>query len=84
MSEKQLFIVTTRGLGDFYVVAGSFDLAAQLVKDELDAQDYGYSSARAITAVKFVCKQHFSSGKRFLSGDNGENNLLIWGDGKEG
>ena len=83
MNEKQLFIVTTRGLGDFYVVSVSFDLAAQFVKDELDAQDYGYSGARVITNVKFVCKQCFSNGRRFLSGDNGENNLLIWGDGKE-
>jgi len=83
MSEKKLFIVTTRGLGDFYVVAGSFDQAAQLVNDELDRQDYGYSGARDIVNVKFLCQQHFSQGRRFFCGDDGENNLLVWGDGKE-
>lgn len=84
MSEKQLFLVTTRGCGQFYVVAGSFDLAAELVRNELKAQNYGYSSDREVVSVKFLCRQHFSGGKRFLSGNNGENNLFIWGDGNEG
>lgn len=84
MSEKQLFLVTTRGCGQFYVVAASFDLAAELVRNELQAQNYGYSSDREVVEVKFLCRQHFSNGKRFLSGDNGENNLMIWGDGDEG
>lgn len=83
MSEKCLFIVTTRGLGDFYVIAGSFDQAAEVVRAELDAQDYGYFNDRLVTTVKFVCKQHFSSGKRFFSGDREENHLIVWGDGKE-
>lgn len=84
MSEKQLFLVTTRGCGQFYVVAGSFDEAAELVRNELQMQKYGYSSEREVVEVKFLCRQHFSGGKRFLCGDNGENNLMIWGDGDEG
>lgn len=84
MSEKQLFLVTTRGCGEFYVVAGSFDLAAELVRNELETQKYGFSSGREVVVVKFLCRQHFFSGKRFLSGDNGENNLMILGDGDEG
>ena len=84
MGEKQLFLVQTRGCGEFYVVAGSFDLAADLVRDELTAQNYGYSDSREVVSVKFLCRQHFFGGKRFLSGDNGENNLFVWGDGNEG
>lgn len=84
MSEKQLFLVTTRGCGQFYVVAGSFDEAAELVRNELKAQNYGYSSDREVVEVKFLCRQHFFNGKRYLCGDNGENNLMIWGDGDEG
>lgn len=84
MNEKQLFIVTTRGLGDFYAVAGSFDQAANLVYDELNAQTYGYSGEREVVAVKFVCRQRFSNGKRFFCGDDGKNHLLVWGDGDEG
>lgn len=66
------------------MVAGSFDLAAELVRNELNALNYGFSSDREVVEVKFLCRQHFSSGTRFLSGDNGENNLMIWGDGDEG
>lgn len=81
MSEKKLFIVSTRGVGDFYVIAGSFDQAAELIKDELDNQNYGYSNDREVVSVKFICQQHFYNGKRYFSGDN--KNLLVWGDGKE-
>ena len=84
MSEKQLFLVTTRDCGEFYVVAGSFVLAAELVRNELQTQNYGYSSGREVVEVKFLCRQHFFNGKRFLCGDNGVNNLMIWGDGDEG
>jgi len=84
MSEKQLFLVQTRGCGEFYVVAGSSVLAANVVRDELTAQHYGYSGAREVVSVKFLCRQHFLNGKRVLSGYNGENNLLVWGDGNEG
>ncbi len=84
MGEKQLFLVRTRGCGEFYVVAGSFDLAADLVRSELMAQNYGNSGSREVVSVTFLCRQHFFGGKRFLSGDNGENHLFIWGDGNEG
>lgn len=84
MGEKQLFLVMTRGCGEFYVVAGSFDQAADLVHDELVRQNYGYSGSREVVSVQFLCRQHFSSGRRFLSGDDGENHLFVWGDGDEG
>ena len=82
MSEKQLFIVSTQGVGDFYVIAGSFDQAAELIKNELDKQNYGYSNDRTVVSVKFVCQQRFYDGKRYFCEDN--TNLLVWGDGKEG
>ncbi|MBR1377990.1 MAG: hypothetical protein IJ557_02545 [Bacteroidaceae bacterium] len=83
MKEKQLFLVKTRGCGEFYVVAGSFDQAADLVRNELGNQGYGYSGDQEVVSVQFLCRQHFFNGKRFLSGDNGENNLFVWGDGDE-
>lgn len=52
--------------------------------DELDRQDYGYPTAREVVSVRFICRQHFYSGKRFLSGDNDVNHLFVWGDGDEG
>ena len=79
--EKNLFIVQTRGMGEFYVVAGSFDQAAELVLIGLEEGDYGYYVDREVVSVRFLCRQHFSGGKRFLSCHNGENHLLVWGDG---
>lgn len=76
--EKALYRVTTRGCGMFYVVASSFDHAADEVTRELNAQDYGYSAERVVTNVEFICRQTFMiNGKRALYGDNNENHLMI-------
>lgn len=76
--EKALYRVTTRGCGTFYVVASSFDYAADEVAKELNTQDYGYSDNRVVTSVNFICRQTFmSNGKRALYGDNDENHLMI-------
>ena len=76
--EKTLYRVTTRGCGTFYVIASSFDCAADEVTRELDAQDYGYSDQRVVTSVDFICRETFmSNGKRALYGDNNENHLMI-------
>ena len=83
MGEKKLFLVSTKGVGDFYVIASSFNLAAELVEKELNAQNYGFFSDRDVVQVKLLCQQHFSSGKRFLT-DDARYNLMVWGDGKEG
>ena len=74
----QLFKVETRGCGDFFVVSTDFNAAAKAVSDELDSQDYGYSTDRQVTRVEFLMRQRFmSNGKRALYGDNDENHLFI-------
>ena len=39
--DKKLFRITNR-LGTFYVVAKSFDAAAEALKSRLDKADYGF------------------------------------------
>ena len=76
--DKSLYKVSTRGCGVFYVVATTFDKAAQEVRRELNDQDYGFSSGRVVTSVDFICREHFmSNGKRALYGDNDENHLMV-------
>lgn len=76
--EKSLFRVKTRGCGVFLVIATTFDNAAGEVTRELNAQDYGYSGARVVTNVEFICRETFiQNGKRALYGDNDENHLMI-------
>lgn len=78
MEEKALYRVRTRGCGMFYVVATSFDSAANVVSEELNSQDYGFYSNRTIVNVEFICREVFmDNGQRFLSGDNDENHLMI-------
>ena len=76
--DKSLYKVSTRGCGVFYVVATTFDKAAQEVRRELNDQDYGFSSGRVVTRVDFICREQFmSNGKRALYGDNDENHLMV-------
>lgn len=68
--EVSLYKVETSGCGVYYVVASSFDKAAESVKNALDAAEYGYSASREINSVEFIAKQEFmSGGERYLSGD---------------
>ena len=78
MKEKEisLFKVETIGVGVFYVIAQSFDEAAELTVKRLDEADYGYSSSREIKSVELIAKQHFMrNDKQYFSGEN--NNLII-------
>lgn len=76
--DRLLFKVTTRGCGTFYVIATSFDAAAQAVNGELESQDYGYSGDRCVERVEKICRETFmSNGKRVLYGEKDENHLII-------
>ena len=76
--DKSLYKVSTRGCGEFYVVATTFDNAAQEVRRELNDQDYGFSSGRVITSIDFICREQFmANGKRALYGERDENHLMV-------
>lgn len=70
-----LYKVHTKGCGDFFVVAESFDKASEVVTDTLDDLNYGYSDGRRVTSIDLVRTHHTYNGKPFLSG--GDINLFL-------
>lgn len=75
--DKNLYLVRN-GLGEFHVVAHSFDEAADVLNKRLNQADYGYTSKRQVKSIDFVATQHFFSDKQFFSGDEGH--LIVAGD----
>lgn len=57
---KNLYRITTYRLGDFYVVARSFDDAAMALTKRLGDADYGFSDYRRITCVECVAVEEWS------------------------
>ena len=72
-----LYLVHTRGIGDFYVVATSFDGARDVVEDTLHSQDYGYTDARDVLSIDLIRTSHIYNGKPFLSGKDSINYFLF-------
>lgn len=73
---KTLFLVSTKGLGDFYIVATTPNDAETTLTSALNKTDYGFSKDRKITNIKILADQlmDFPSGKPFFSSGN---NLII-------
>ena len=57
---KNLYRVTTFRLGDFYVVASSFDAAKEALESRLDKANYGFSDYRRITNIELVATETWS------------------------
>lgn len=51
---KNLYLVTTNGLGDYYVLANDPTEAQNTLKRILDEQSYGTSDGRRITNIKWL------------------------------
>lgn len=75
--DKRLYLVRN-GIGEFYVVAHSFDEAESMLTERLDQADYGFSSQRSVHSIDLVAAQHFFNGKQLFYGDI--KNLAILGD----
>ena len=73
--DLKLYRITNR-LGTFYVVAKSFDEAANALLERLDKADYGFLSYREVPSVEHIASQHFfPEDKQSFSND--EANLII-------
>ena len=57
---KNLYRITTFRLGDFYVVASSFDAAKEALESRLDKADYGFFDYRRITNIECVATETWS------------------------
>ena len=72
--DKHLYHIKNR-LAEFYIVAHSFDEAADEMKKRLDKADYGFTSYRTVPSIDDVAVQHFYNEKQSFSDSNA--NLII-------
>lgn len=72
--DKHLYRIRNR-LAEFYIVAHSFDEAADEMKKRLDKADYGLFSYRTVPSIDDVAVQHFYNEKQSFSDSNA--NLII-------
>lgn len=72
--DKHLYRIQNR-LAEFYIVAHSFDEAADEMKKRLDKADYGFSSYRTVPSIDHVAVQQFYNEKQSFS--DREANLII-------
>lgn len=72
--DKHLYHIKNR-LAEFYIVAHSFDEAADEMKKRLDKADYGFTSYRTVPSIDDLAVQHFYNEKQSFSDSNA--NLII-------
>lgn len=75
--EKYLYRIKNR-LGEFYIVACSFNEAADEMKKRLDKADYGFSSYRTAPSIDNLAVQSFFNGEQSFS--DSDANLIIMED----
>lgn len=76
--DKKLYKVENK-LGTFYIVAGTFDEAANELKARLDQTDYGFFQYRDIPAIEHVATQSFYRDGLEQSFSDSKPNLIISG-----
>lgn len=79
--DKKLYKIENK-LGTFYIVAGTFDEAANELKARLDQADYGFFQYRDIPAIEHVATQSFRYDGSKQSFSDREPNLIISGSVK--
>lgn len=72
--DKHLYRIINK-IGTFYVVARSFDEAADEMKDRLRKADYGFFQDRNVPSIDHLAVQHFYNDKQSFS--DSEANLII-------
>lgn len=72
--EKHLYHIKNR-LGEFYIVACSFNEAADEMKKRLDKADYGFFSYRTVPSIDNLAVQSLFNGEQSFS--DSDANLII-------
>jgi len=76
-SNMNLYLLTTEGLGDFYLVANNPLEAQKKLEGELNKADYGFDYKRKVKVIKHLAeelKDSFGQGELNFSS---KNNLII-------
>ena len=77
-NDNKLYRIKNK-LGTFYIVARSFDAAAEALKDRLDTADYGFYQYREVKNIELLATEQFyaDNAKQSFSDDGG--NLIVVG-----
>lgn len=75
--DKNLYRIKNK-IGEFYIVAHSFDEAAGEMKKRLDDADYGFFQERTVPFIELLAKQCIYEQEQVFS--DREANLIIVGD----
>jgi len=72
----KLYLLTTKGLGDFYLVSESPNEAQDKLTELLVKADYGFTDRRKVTNIKWLTDEisEFPKGKPNFSNDG---NLIL-------
>ena len=76
----KLFLLTTEGLGDYYVIAKTLNDAEKLLNTQLDEADYGFSSDRIVRNIRIVTSEIKIGFNGRLSFDNDTRMIIFKGD----
>lgn len=74
--DKHLYRIRNR-LAEFYIVAHSFDEAADEMKKRLDEADYGFFRYRTVPSIDDVAVQHFYNEKKQSFSDDNANLIIV-------
>lgn len=75
---KHLYLLQTKELGSFYIIAEDSAKAETLLKEKLREADYGFSDARKVHTISILAseltefpkgKPNFSSGNKLIIPD---------------
>ena len=72
--DKHLYRIKNK-IGEFYIVARSFDEAADEMKERLRRADYGFFQDRNVPSIDHLAVEHFFAGKQSFSDKDA--NLII-------
>lgn len=73
----KLFLLTTDGLGDYYIIAETPNDAEKLLETQLNEADYGFSSNRIVRNIKILTNE-IKIGFNDKLNFNDDNRMLIF------
>jgi hypothetical protein len=73
----KLFLLTTDGLGDYYIIAETPNDAEKLLKTQLNEAGYGFSSYRIVRNIKILTNE-IKIGFNDKLNFNNDNRMIIF------
>jgi len=73
----KLFLLTTDGLGDYYIIAETPNDAEKILEIQLNEADYGFNSGRIVRNIKIITNE-IKIGFNGKLNFNNDNRMIIF------